>query len=73
MEEDWEWDLLAGQYYAEYSIEGVRYRVWLEEERSIALKASLIEKYGLAGFAAWRKGFEIPEIWDVLKEVVKTD
>ena len=72
-EEDWEWDLLAGQYYAEYSIEGVRYRVWLEEERSIALKASLIEQYELAGFAAWRKGFEIPEIWDVLEEFVKTE
>ncbi len=71
-EEDWEWDLLAGQYYAEYSIEGVRYRVWLEEERSIALKGSLIEQYGLAGFAAWRKGFEVPKIWDVLKEVVET-
>ena len=29
------------------------YKVWLEEEESIALKASLIKEYNLAGISAW--------------------
>lgn len=65
-EEQWQWLDETGQYYAEYEIEGKRYRVWLEDEKSLALKATLIEKYGLAGFAAWRKDFEIPEVWETL-------
>lgn len=65
-EDQWEWLDDIGQYYAEYETEGKRYRVWLEDERSLALKATLIEKYGLAGFAAWRKDFEIPEVWETL-------
>ena len=71
-ENEWEWLEEIGQYYAEYEAEGNRYRVWLEDERSIALKADLIEKYQLAGFAAWRKDFELPEIWEVLNEKLRT-
>ncbi|SDY80785.1 Glycosyl hydrolases family 18 [Tindallia californiensis] len=69
-EKDWKWIEETGQFYAEYESEGNRYRIWLEEERSIAKKAALIEKYELAGFAGWRKGFEISSIWDVLKEAI---
>ena len=67
-EEDWVWDDSAGQYYAEYEAEGNRYRVWLEDERSLALKTDLIGEFGLAGFAAWRKDFEIPEVWNMLEQ-----
>lgn len=60
----------SGQYYFEYQKENdaARYRVWQEEARSIGLKADLINKYHLAGVAAWRKGFEKPEIWDAIYE-----
>ncbi|RQD72516.1 MAG: hypothetical protein D5S00_00690 [Tindallia sp. MSAO_Bac2] len=68
--EDWEWQEEAGQYYAEYEAEGNRYRVWLEEERSIERKSALVAEYGLAGFAGWRKGFEKPSIWDVLENAL---
>lgn len=68
-EDQWEWLNDTGQYYAEYETEGKRYRVWLEDERSLALKATLIEKYGLAGFAAWRKDFEVPEVWETLGDL----
>ena len=67
-EEDWEWLEDIGQYYAEYEADGNRYRVWLEDERSLALKADLIQQYGLAGFAGWRKDFELPGVWEVLAE-----
>ena len=28
---------------------------------------NLVEKYNLAGVAAWRKGFEKPEVWQLLE------
>lgn len=61
-----------GQYYFEYIKGDKRYRVWQEDARSIALKAALVEKYQLAGIGAWRKGFEKPEIWNVIHEALKT-
>ncbi len=45
----------AGQYYIEYADEGYRYKVWIEEAKSIGLKVDLANKYGLAGVAAWRR------------------
>lgn len=65
------WDNTTGQYYSQYESEGKTYKVWLEDERSLALKTSLIEKYGLAGFAAWRKDFEELKVWETLDQVVK--
>ncbi|MDW7670607.1 MAG: glycosyl hydrolase family 18 protein [Bacillota bacterium] len=70
-ETDWEWLDPAGQYYAEYDLEGKRYRVWLEDERSLTLKAMLVDKYHLAGIAAWRKDFELPEVWEVLGQFLQ--
>jgi len=43
------------------------YYLWMEEERSIGLKADLIRKNGLAGVACWKLGFEPAEIWDIVK------
>lgn len=60
-----------GQYYTEYTVADKRYRIWIEDERSIALKAGLVNKYNLAGTAAWRKGFERKEIWGVLNNVLQ--
>lgn len=35
--------------------------VWFEDEASMAYKLNVIPELKLAGFAAWRKGFETPE------------
>lgn len=64
------WDENAGQYYAEYTADGNTYKVWLEEEESIALKASLIKEYNLAGISAWKLGFERQNIWDIILRYV---
>ena len=64
------WDENSGQYYAEYTADGKTYKVWLEEEESIALKASLIKEYNLAGISAWKLGFERQDIWDVILRYV---
>ncbi|SCZ10736.1 glycosyl hydrolase family 18 protein [Alkaliphilus peptidifermentans] len=66
-----DWDEITGQYYSEYENDGKTYKVWLENERSLALKTTLVEKYDLAGIAAWRKDFEHEGVWPVLANMIK--
>ena len=66
-----QWDENSGQFYAEYRKENRVYKIWLEEETSINLKSSLVHKYGLAGAASWKKGFETSETWAVLNSNLK--
>lgn len=61
----------TGQHYTEYIKDGKKYRIWLEDEKSIELKSSLVHKYDLAGVASWRKGFETENIWPVLNRILK--
>ncbi|RKD32957.1 glycosyl hydrolase family 18 protein [Thermohalobacter berrensis] len=63
----------TGQYYIEYTKEGKKYRIWIEDERSIKLKSLLIHKYNLAGVASWRKGFEKENVWQVLNDTINRD
>ena len=64
------WNDVCGQYYAEYTEEGSTYKIWLEEEESIELKAALIREYNLAGIAAWKLGFERQAIWEIILRYV---
>lgn len=59
-----EWDETTCQNYGEYTENGVRVQVWLEDEESIRVKLNIMDKYGIAGVASWRLGFEKPVIWD---------
>lgn len=61
----WQDDL--GQYYGETQKDGVNYEIWMEEERSLALKMQLIRDNSLAGVACWRLGLEPADIWDTVK------
>ena len=60
----------AGQHYFEYTEGGSRYRVWQENRRSLALKASLVSRYDLAGGAYWRSTLETPDVWETLAQVM---
>lgn len=62
---DWQEEL--GQYYGELQTEEGLKKVWMEEERSIALKMDLIKKYDLAGVACWKLGFEPAELWEEVR------
>lgn len=64
------WDETTHQYYIELEYEGSIYQMWMEEERSIEEKMTLIKQYGLAGVAAWRLGYERPGVWDVILKYV---
>ncbi|WP_176718820.1 glycosyl hydrolase family 18 protein [Caloranaerobacter ferrireducens] len=65
------WLKEAGQYYTEYFREGKKYRIWIEDDKSIELKAKMVYRYDLAGVASWRKGFEKESIWTVLNDIIK--
>jgi spore germination protein YaaH len=60
-----------GQYYLQYDEGKIMYAVWQENNYSLQLKASLVGKYNLAGIACWRKGFETPDVWQVLDDTLK--
>lgn len=61
------WQEALGQYYGEKQLADGMYYLWMEEERSIGLKADLVRQYDLAGVACWKLGFEPAEIWDIVK------
>jgi spore germination protein YaaH len=64
------WDAVSGQYYATYKKDNATYKIWLEDERSIKLKAELVNKYRLAGIASWKYGLEKPTIWNVIAKTI---
>jgi spore germination protein YaaH len=68
-------DDYARQHVAEYRHNGLLYRMWLENADSMGERLNLVEKYNLAGVAAWRRGLESPYIWDLIEKVIskKTD
>lgn len=64
------WDEDLKQYYVEYEKNGITYKMWIEDEKSITEKFSLMKKYNLAGAAYWQKDFETSNIWDVVDEEI---
>lgn len=65
------WDNKSGQFYTEFMKDKCTYKIWIEDENSINLKSSLIQKYSLAGAASWRRNDENPVIWEVLNKNLK--
>jgi spore germination protein YaaH len=57
-----------GQNYLQYTSDDKTYKIWVEDERSIAGRMSLVKKFGIAGAAFWRKGFEKPGVWTVIEQ-----
>ncbi|HCC07499.1 MAG TPA: hypothetical protein DEP72_05005 [Clostridiales bacterium] len=57
-----------GQYYGEYTVDGLTYKIWLEDEKSIEEKLNIVNKYELAGAAFWKDGMEKDSIRGIIKE-----
>lgn len=65
------WDETTSQNYAEFEgDDGSLYQIWLEDDKSIEEKMTLVKDYGLAGVAAWKLGFENSSVWDVILKYV---
>lgn len=60
------WDDELKQYVVEYTKDNTKYKIWLEDERSIEAKLSLVQKYKLAGAAYWQKDAETNEVWSIV-------
>lgn len=64
-------DKTTGQNYAEYKKDGITYKVWLEDETSIASRLAIASRYGLGGVATWKSGFEEETIWKLYENYLK--
>ena len=66
------WDYIIRQYYGEVNFEqnGIetRYRVWLEDLRSMEEKLTVYHRYNLGGVAFWQKYLALPGMWDLVYE-----
>lgn len=63
-----QWDDTLKQYYIEYQDGQYTKKMWIEDEKSLKAKLSLIKNNNLAGVASWEKGMENDNFWTFLKE-----
>lgn len=68
---DKRWHQTAEQHYFEYVSDDKTYKVWMEDEKSLALRLDLVHKHQLAGAAFWRKGFETAGMWPHIEKAMK--
>ncbi|MDF2962187.1 MAG: glycosyl hydrolase [Paenibacillus sp.] len=61
----------AGQNYVEYKEGNKLIKIWIEDEVSMKARMDLVKKYGLAGVASWRRGYETPQIWNLIEDALK--
>jgi spore germination protein YaaH len=61
----------VGQHYVEYKDGDQLIKVWLEDEVSMKARLELVKKYNLAGVASWRRGYEVPAIWNVIQNTLE--
>ena len=63
------WDEELKQYYVEYEEDGKKYKMWVENEKSVGEKINIANQYNLAGIAFWEKDRETnDEFWTFVKE-----
>ena len=60
------WSDEYGQYYAEYVSGDTTNKIWVEDEASIEEKLKVMDQYGLAGGAFWKKGFDSSAVWSII-------
>lgn len=63
------WDDVDKLYYATFFEEGNQVKMWIENAETIGAKIEIIDLLGLKGVAAWRRGFETPDIWNVFEKL----
>jgi spore germination protein YaaH len=56
----------VGQNYAQYEVDGVTYKVWLEDAQSLDRKLQVMQDNDLAGAAFWKAGMETSDVWDTI-------
>lgn len=66
------WDDDLKQNYVEFTKDGNKKQIWIEDLESLKYKISLINENNLAGIASWQKDMEVDEVWSLInKELSK--
>lgn len=65
------WDSETCQNYGEIQKGDTLYQVWLEDKQSLETKLTIMQKYDLGGVAAWKLGFETPDVWEIISAYSK--
>lgn len=67
------WDEELGQYVVntKNTDTGVEMITYVENKDSLEEKIKLVDKYNLAGVAAWRRGFETEDVWNSIEKIFK--
>ena len=60
------WDDSTGTNYAEYTRDGVVYKMWLEDQKSLEEKMKTVSDSKTAGYAFWKLGLEDSSVWDMI-------
>ncbi len=60
------WDEGTCQNYAEVTEGEIFYQIWMEDADSLSAKLGVMSTNQLAGVAAWKLGFETPQIWETV-------
>lgn len=68
---DMRWDEETGQHYGEIKKGSTFYQIWMEDKDSIETKLAVMSKYDIGGVAAWKLGYETPDIWDKIAVYMK--
>lgn len=63
------YDEVSGQHFIDYRKEGIRYKLWVEDDFSIEKRMTMAKDYGLPGTAFWSKGFANENTWKVIENV----
>lgn len=66
------WSDVAGQNYGEIQKGSTLYQIWMEDKDSIEAKLAVMRKYGIGGVAAWKLGYETPDIWDQITKYLNS-
>lgn len=65
-----EWDKETGHYYAEFEKDGLTYKMWQEDDKSIEEKLKAIHSGNVGGIAAWKLGLEKESIWNIIQKYI---
>ena len=65
------WDANLCQNTGKATVNDTTYSIWEEDAQSIESKMQLVEKYQLAGVAAWRLGLETADVWNIINQYLK--
>ena len=61
-----DWNDDSGMNYAEYTKDGVVYKMWLEDQSSLEEKMKVVSESKTAGYAFWKLGLEDSAVWDMI-------